>query len=168
MWGLSRAYTMTKDRFTSRVAKDPACCVAAVLDFHRSATKQRALKTLFDDRRDGIILYRAADGKRRTPGGATLAAIVPSAGDTLKIVNFGPVCDAALLILSRCPFALRREITNVSKQRSLHRHPCRWMFYSGVRNCSERRKRSGGPKDHKIHDELEGYGSDIGSAEAGR
>jgi len=78
---------MTKDRFTSRVAKDPACCVAAVLDFHRSATKQRALKTLFDDRRDGIILYRAADGKRRTPGGATRAAFVPSAGDIPEIVN---------------------------------------------------------------------------------
>ena len=39
-------------------------------------------------------MFRASDGKRRTPGGATRAAIVPSAGENLKIVNFGSVCDA--------------------------------------------------------------------------
>jgi hypothetical protein len=57
-------------------------------------------------RRNDVIYFRVADGKRRIPSGATQAAIVPSAGDITEIVNFA---IWALPIVERCPVALHRE-----------------------------------------------------------
>src|SRR5262245_29269629 len=92
---------------------------------------------------------------------ATQAAIVPSAGNIPQITLVGSVSDWTFSV------ALQREITDESEE-SVCRHSCRWMLQSSVRRCSERRARSGGPEDHKIHGDFEGHDCEIGSAEARR